>query len=86
MLKSWLLKNTADTKKRSIENVENLREEKAQDVPEPTKIFASSSSGYQRPTKNSHPHLHRKKCIGRTNLINESTVKNLYRLVSHVFL
>ena len=52
MLKSWLLKNTADSKKRSIENVENLIEERAQDVPKPTKIFASLSSGDQRPTKN----------------------------------
>ena len=41
--------------------MENLREERAQDVPEPTKIFASSSSGDQRPTKNSHSQLHRKK-------------------------
>ena len=57
MLKSWLLKNTAGTKKWPIKNVENLREERAQDVPEPTKIFASSSSGNQRPTKNSQPHL-----------------------------
>ena len=60
MLKSWLLKSTAGTKKRSIENVENLRKERAQDVPVPAKIFASSGSGDQRPTKNSHPHLHRK--------------------------
>ena len=60
MLKSWLLKNTAGTKKPLRENVENLRKERAQDVPVPTKIFASSSSEDQRPTKNSHPHLHRK--------------------------
>ena len=55
-----MLKNTAGIKKRSKENVENLREEKAQDVPVPTKLFASSISGDQHPTKNSHPHLHRK--------------------------
>ena len=60
MLKSWLLKNTAGTKKRSIENVENLRVERAPDMPVPTKIIASSSIGDQRPTKNSHPYLHRK--------------------------
>ena len=65
MLKSWLLKNTAGTKKRLIENVENLREERAQDLPAPTKIFASSSTN-QRPTKNSHSHLHRKK-MDRSN-------------------
>ena len=33
------------------ENMENLREERAQNEPVPTKIFASSSSGDQRPTK-----------------------------------
>ena len=55
-----MLKNTAGTKKRSIENSEKLREERAQDVPKPTKIFAFSSSGDQRPTKNLHPHLYRK--------------------------
>ena len=60
MLKSWLLKNPAGTKKRSIETVENLREERAQDVPVPRKIFASSNSEGQRRTKNSPPHLHRK--------------------------
>ena len=48
MLKRWLLKNTTGTKKRAIEN---LREERAQNEPVPTKIFASSSSGDQRPTK-----------------------------------
>ena len=58
MLKSWLLKNTAGNKNPSIENVENIREERVQEVPVPTKIFASSSSGDQRPTKNSHPHIH----------------------------
>ena len=66
MLKSWLLKNTAGAKKRSIENVENLRKERAQEVPVPTKIFASLSSGDQRPTKSSHLHLHRKE-IHRSN-------------------
>ena len=60
MLKSWLLKNTASAKKRLIKNMKNLRAERTQDIPVPTKIFASSSSGDQRPTKNSHPHLHRK--------------------------
>ena len=48
MLKRWLLKNTTGTKKRAMEN---LREERAQNEPVPTKIFASSSSGDQRPTK-----------------------------------
>ena len=38
-----------------------FKEERAQDVPEPTKIFACSSSEDQRPTKNLHPHIHRKK-------------------------
>ena len=51
MLKRWLLKNTSDTKKRSIEKMENLSDERAQNDPVPTKIFASSSSGDQRPTK-----------------------------------
>ena len=55
-----MLKNIAGTKKRSKENVENLREKRAQEVPVPTNIFASSSSGDQCPTKNSHPHLRRK--------------------------
>ena len=45
MLKSWLLKDTAGTKMRSLENVENLRKEKAKDVPVPTKFFASSGWG-----------------------------------------
>ena len=52
MLKSWLLKNSAGTKKCSIENVKNLRKkERAQDIPIPTKIFVSSRSVGQRPTK-----------------------------------
>ena len=76
-IKSWLLRNTAGTKKRSIKNVENLREEGAHDVPISTKIFASSSSGDQRPTKNSHLHLIENKCIVQISLINGSTAKNL---------
>ena len=51
MLKRWLLKNTTGTKKRLIENMKNLREERAQNEPVPTKILASSSSGDQRPAK-----------------------------------
>ena len=51
MLKRWLLKNTTGTKKRLIKNMENLREERAQNEPVPTKSFASSSSGDQRPYK-----------------------------------
>ena len=61
MLKSWLLKNTVGTKKCSIKTVKNLREERAQDVPEFTKIFACSYSEDQYPTKNSHLHLYQKK-------------------------
>ena len=45
------MKNTTGTKKRSIENMENLREERSQNEPIPTIIFASSSSGDHRPTK-----------------------------------
>ena len=48
MFKRWLLKNTTGTEKRAMDN---LREERAQNEPVPTKIFASSSSGDQRPTK-----------------------------------
>ena len=74
MLKSWLLKNTAGNKNPSIENVENLKEERVQEVPVPTKIFASSSNGDQRPTKNSHPHIHHKRmhCSNQPYSINGS--------------
>ena len=74
MLKSWLLKNTAGNKNPSIENVENIREERVQEVPVPTKIFASSSNGDQRPTKNSHPHIHHKRmhCSNQPYSINGS--------------
>ena len=63
MLKSWLLKNTAGTKKHSIENVENLREERAQYLPIPIKIFASSNSGDQRLTKIHTLTFIEKKCV-----------------------
>ena len=51
MLKEWLLKYTTGTKKRSTENMDNLRIERAQNKPVPTKIFASLRSGNQHPTK-----------------------------------
>ena len=77
MLKSWLLKNTAGTKKRSTKNVKNLRKERAQDLPEPTRIFACSSSEDQRQQKIHTLTFIEKKCIAQISLINGSTVKNL---------
>ena len=77
MLKSCLLKNTAGIRKRSIENVKNLREERVQNVPVLTKIFASSNSGDQRPTKIHTLTFIEKKCIAQISLVNGSTAKNL---------
>ena len=63
MLKRWLLKNTMGTEKHTIENMENLREERAQNKPVSTKIFASSSSGDQRPTKQPYKRNYSKEFI-----------------------
>ena len=73
MLKRWLLKNTTGIKKRSIENTENLREERAQNEPVPTKILASSSSGDQRPIKQPYKRNYSKEFIkiGFTCIIND---------------
>ena len=80
MLKSWLLKNTAGTKKCSIENMENLREERALDVPVPTKIFASSSSGDQHRTNNSHPHLHQKEMVRSNQSYKRKYIKDFIKI------
>ena len=63
MLKRWLLKNTTRIKKCSIENIQNLRKERAQNEPAPTKIFTSSSSRDQRPTKQPYKRKYREEFI-----------------------